>query len=384
MYKRICSILLLFIFLLAGCNSSSGGEKRPTEGESVITICAVGDIFLTEDMLSDARQFNGGYDFSSQFSHCYSAISSADIAIGNFEGNFTASSYGAGSYPDALASTLADAGFDILQTANSYSIQGGLSGLIRTKDVIESAGMKALGTYADAKERKEEQVLLLEVDDVRVAFVAFTKGFGGMALPENADYSTNVLYSDYTTNYEKVDTEGILEVLKAAQKLSPDIIIASVHWGSENVKDISRSQEQITELMLENGVDVILGSHSHLIGSVEQRHIKLADGSRNDAVIAYSLGDFSAAEAGEYNMSIILNLEITRNHATGEARITHVGYIPIAGVDLGSDEQDRYAVLNVDNAIDLYESNYYDRVSNSVYQAILKGKEDLENANIIQ
>lgn len=382
-YKRFCSIILLFIFLLSGCGSATTDRDRPTHGESVINLCAVGDIMLTEAMLTDAKQTNGSYDFAAQFGHCYGAISAADIAIGNLEGNFTASSYGTGRYPDALAHTLAEAGFDVLQTANSYSIQEGIAGLARTKSVTEGAGMHCLGTYRDEKEYKKEQVLLLEVNDIRIAFVAFTKGFGGMSLPEQAQFGTNLLYTDYTTNYEKINTDGITQVLSKAKKLSPDIIIASVHWGSENVKDISRTQEEITNLMLENGVDVILGSHPHVPGIIEQRHLKLKDGSRNDAVIAYSLGDFGGAKEDSCSVSVMLNLEITRNHATGETKITKVSYLPVAAADLGEEETDRYAILNVENALEQYENNYFDRVSSSVYQSLLKEKEKLDGMNIM-
>ena len=383
MYKRICSILLLFALILSGCGASVD-KNRPTEGESVVTLCAVGDIMLTDEMLRDARQPNGAYELAQKFSHCYAAISAADIAIGNLEGNFTASGYEEGRYPDVLAQELATAGFDVLQTANSYSIHEGVSGLARTKSVIQGAGMYALGTYRSEKEQKNEQVLLLEVKDVRIAFVSFTKGFGGMALPENASYSSNVLYSDYTTNYERIDTEGIVEVLEKAKKLSPDIIVAAVHWGSENVKDISRSQETITNLLLENGVSLIVGTHPHLAGTIEQRHVKLKNGDRNDAVIAYSLGDFGGAKEDSCKLSLMLDLEITRNHATGKTRITRVGYIPIAAVDLGEEAQNRYRVLHVDNAIDQYESNYYNKVSSDVYQKLLKAKEALEEANLLQ
>lgn len=383
MYKRLRSLLLLFALILSGCGASVDRD-RPATGESVVTLCAVGDILLTEDMLQDARQSTGAYTFAQQFEHCYGAISAADIAIGNLEGNFTASSYEEGRYPDILAHTLAEAGFDVLQTANSYSIHDGVSGLARTKSVIQGAGMHALGTYRSEKEQKKEQVLLLEVKDIRIAFVSFTKGFGGMALPEDAAYSSNVLYTDYTTNYERVNTDGILAVLDKAKKLSPDIIVASVHWGSENVKEISRSQETIANLLLENGVSLILGSHPHLAGTIEQRHIKLKNGDRNDAVIAYSLGDFGGAKEDSCKLSLMLDLEITRNHATGKTRITRVGYIPIAAVDLGEEAQNRYAVLNVDNAIEQYENNYYNRVSSEVYQKLLKGKESLDAAVILE
>lgn len=379
MRKRICSFLLLIIFLLTAC-SSGGKTTRPSEGESVVKLCAVGDIYPTADMLNDARQPNGSYDFSSQLSACFPALASADLAIGNLEGNFTTGSYGNGNYPDELAAALAQAGFDILQTANSYSIVNGVSGLSRTKSVIEQAGMTALGTYTDAEDKKDHQVLLVDINDIRIAFVSFTKGFGGIAFPENADHSANLLYSDYTTNYEKVNTEGILSVLEEAQKKKPDVIIAALHWGSENTRDINRSQEEIASLLFENGVDVILGSHSHLVSTVEQRHIVLKDGTRKDVVLAYSLGDFCAVESGDCNMSLILNLEFTRNHSTGETKITSLSYTPLAAADRGKHEPNRYALLDVENELALYENNYYDRVSNDLYNELLSVKERLASA----
>lgn len=379
MRKRICSVLLLVIFLLAGC-STGAKNARPTEGESVVKLCAVGDIFPTADMLTDAHKPSVGYDFTSQLSACFPALASADLAIGNFEGNFTAGSFGNGNYPDELADALARAGFDVLQTANSYSIANGVSGLSRTKSVIAQAGMIPLGTFTDAQDQKENQTLLMEVNDIRIAFVSFTKGFGGMGLPENAGHSVNLLYSDYTTNYDEVDTEGILAVLDDARKKDPDIIIAALHWGSENTKDVSRSQEEIASLMFENGVDVILGSHSHIVSTVEQRHIVLKDGTRKDVVLAYGLGDFCAAEAGDCNMTLILNLEFTRNHSTGETKITSLSYTPMAAVDMGKNEQDRYALLDVENELALYENNYYDRIDKSLYDSLLSGMERLKNA----
>ena len=377
-FCRGLALLLPMMILLSGCSDDEAVFPRPTEGYGVATVNAVGDIYLTGEMLADA-QSGGTYNFVPQLKNVFSALAAADLTVGNFEGIFAGAPYGGetGSYPDELATVLSNAGFDLLQTANSYSINGGLTGLSRTKSIIEQNGMETIGTYRDATERNKAPVVLREVNGVRIAFVAFTKGFGGLALPEGAADCVNLLYSDYTTNYSEMNTSAIRSVLQAAQKQEPDIIIAMLHWGSENDSTVSKSQEEIADFLFQNDVDVILGSHSHVIGEVERRTIRMENGEEKEVVLAYGLGDFCAAEKNSTKSSLILHLEFTRDHAAGITTISDVSYIPVAAVDNGIKASDRYAVLDIDNAIELYESNYYNRVSYELYQTLLERRESI-------
>lgn len=376
--KRIFAVFLLLIFFLVSCSSEKAETTQASVGGGRATLAAVGDIFLTDDMLKDAKQANGTYDFSAQFSDLTLPLSEADLAIGNFEGNFIGSDYGNanGSYPDALANTLRAIGFDLLQTANSYTIFNGLSGLERTKAVIEEAGMTALGSYVSAKDKAANQVVIREVNGIRFAFIAFTKGLSGLSMPTDTDCSVDLLYRDYTSDYSKVDTDYLTQVVEAARAENPDVIVAALHWGSENISEISSTQEEIASLLLKKGVDVILGSHSHLVGQIEQRTVTTDRGETKNCVIAYSLGDFCAVSEGECNTSLYLRLEFTRN-GDGRTEITDVTYAPISAVDRGEGFSGRYCVLRSETAIDLYEGNYYDRIPESAYEAILSGVEGL-------
>lgn len=380
-FRRGVAVLLLsiFPFALSACGKDAAKDTRPTEGVGVATVSAVGDIYLTDEMLSDARRSDGAYDFSAQLTDVCSSLAGADLTIGNLEGTFCGAPYGiaAGSYPDSLAAALSAAGFDLLQTANSYSIFGGLSGLQRTKAVIEDNGMTAVGTYNSADDRAEHPVVVREVNGVRIAFVAFTKGLGGLSLPENAAGCVDLLYEDYTTDYSDLDTAAIDAVLNAAKQEKPDVIIAALHWGSENISEVSKKQEEAADYLFRNGVDVILGSHSHLVGKVETRTIPFENGTTKEVVLAYSLGDFCKAEKGACNVSLILNLEFTRDHATGATAITNVSYTPVAAIDRVSKAADRYAVIDIDNALALYEGNYYDRISSDLYQTLMGKRQSL-------
>lgn len=381
MKRFFCGLICLLLLLFSGCAAQ---DEAPTLPEDLTTVRlrAVGDIFLTDVMLSDARMPDGSYDFTDQFAAIVPTTGVADITIGNFEGNFTATSYSQenGSYPDALADTLAAAGFDLLQTANSFSIHSGISGMLRTRSVISDHGMQPLGTYESAQDRQKNQVCIREVNGIRIAFVAFTKGLGGLGLPESNASCVNLLYSDYTSNYEDIDTSGIVSVLDAAKAQDPDLIVAALHWGSENVSEISSSQESIANLLIRNGVDVILGSHSHRVGPVERRTVTMADDSEKEVVIAYGLGDFCAAGEGDCNLSLLVEVEVCKNRKTGKTTIGEIDHRAIAAVDRGEGASPRYAVLDADDAITLYESNYYDRVSQSIYERLLTKRERLKES----
>lgn len=382
MNKTLCRGLclpLLFLFLLSicGCGTKIQEIQRPAEGEGVVTIAAAGDIYLTDDMLADARQPNGSYDFEKQFDSATSAIAKADLAIGNLEGNFVSEGYSERNFPVNFAQTLSNVGFDILQTANTRTIDNGLAGTAYTRSVVESSGMRTLGVYASRDEREDFPALVYDINGIRIGFIAFTKGFGGLSLPGDAGYTTNLLYKDYTTNYEQINTAAIENAVEEALRCKPDILIAALHWGSEDTEGSSRSQETIADLLFRSGVDIILGSHSHLAGTVEERHLKLEDGTRRDVLLAYSLGDFCAAESGYCRLSPVLNIEITRNHASGTTKITDYGFTAIASVDNGKNELDRYSIMDADTATALYENTYYLRIDEDLYEKILAKREDL-------
>lgn len=379
--KTVALLLVTAICLLFGCEPQAPAQTQTDapDTNTTVRISAVGDIFLSEDQIEDARCADGSFNFMPQFSDVYAALSKSDLTLGNFEGTFAGAPYGQeyGSYPDEFAVALNDAGFDLLQTANSFSVFNGLAGLKRTKDIIENNGMLCSGTYRDAGERDDEQVMVFDLNGIRVAVLSFTKGLGGMSIPTGEEYCVDLLYTDYATDYEQIDTLGINTAIDKAKQEKPDILIAMLHWGSENVREVSKQQERIADLLFHNGVDVILGSHPHLVGKVEQRSVRMDDGTRKNVLIAYSLGDFCKVSGGQSNMSPVLNLVYTRDAFTGETTLTGVSCSSVVAMDNGAETPDRYTILDADNAIALYEGNYYDRITRDLYQSLLSKRDYL-------
>ena len=297
----------------------------PTEPETVIKLIAGGDINITDKVVASGKTATG-YDYTDVFMDIAPLLSGADATIVNLEGNLIGAPYGtdSSSAPQELAKALAGAGVDFIQTANSCAINNGITGLRATMDAIRQAGMEPVGTFATEAEFTAAQGFTIrDIGGIRVAFVAFTKGMNGLGLPQGSEHCVNVLYKDYASTYQKIDKDGINAILQAVQAQKPDVTIALLHWGSEYNRVLSTRQETLTKLMLQGGVDAIIGTHSHYVQQVSYDR-------ENGTVVAYSLGDLLGnAEKTDTNFSILLELEIARDNTTGETKITGCSCIPV-------------------------------------------------------
>ena len=363
-------VVLALVLIVRGCRAkpapapvepSTPAEPVDTaapaepEADSVVQLTAVGDIMIYDDILAAAQTAEGVYDFSDCFSAVAAYTMAADLTVGNLELNFCGAPYtGKPDFraPEALAGTLRDIGFDVLQTANTYSIQNGMTGLSGTISALDAVGIDHVGTYATQSERDASGgVLVKTVNGVRIAFIAFTKGVNNLTLPEGSEFAVDLLYTDYDSDYSKVAQDAIVQTAKNAAATDADIVIAMLHWGSEYDNTITDTQKKIESLLLENGVDVILGSHSHVVGNLTEKTVQRG-GDEKTCFVAYSLGNFFSSQTQSGTMeSVLLNLEITKSGKTGQTSITNVGYIPLYILKQETDGQPQIQVLPVRSAI---------------------------------
>ena len=363
-------LVIVGIFLFSNGGKTPGGSQSPTETEpppTVIHLAAAGDLTVTDRVVATGgEQMN----YTQTFLDVGHLLGAADISVVNFEGNLVGAPYGSSymSAPNSMMQALDAAGVDLIQLANSYSIKNGMSGLSDTIDGVLAAGMEPLGVYASAeKYKKSGGYTICTVEDVTIAFVAFTKGMDGMTLPAGNQDCVNLLYTDYDSAYQQVNTEKISAVLDAVAKEKPDLTVALVHWGSEFNDSVSVTQEKISTLMLEKGVDAIIGTHPHYL---QQMVFDEAAGT----FIAYSLGDFfgDAQRAGsEY--SVVLDLEITKR-ADGSTKITDFSYTPIYTVT----DQEDLRVVRIYETMTAYESKYIGSVSQSTYESMKNALDRIE------
>ena len=325
--------------------------------DTVIRIAAAGDLNINEPVVQ-----SGGtdFDYGEVFRDVAHLLAEADITALNLEGVVTGPPYGSsGSAPSTLLEALKDAGVDLIQYANSYSIHSGMAGLSASLSGIRAAGLEPVGAYAtEADFRNSKGYTIREVQGVRIAFIALTKGMNGMALPAGSENCVNVLYTDYATTYQDVDSEKILSIVNAAKRESPDLIVTMLHWGSEFNDTISKSQKAILELLQENGVDVILGTHSHY---VQQMLFDPEAGT----FVAYSLGDFlSDTQRSGTEYSVVLELEVTKFGETGETKVTDFRYTPIFNI---VEEGKPMRLVRIHEAVAAYEADYLGAVSAEIY-----------------
>ena len=368
----LCGLVILVVNL-ANKPDNSRTTTNPTavtpeDRETVITISFGGDLNVT-DKVVNAGISEGGYDYTDTFMDVVPLLAGANASVINLEGNVCGSPYGTASTsaPPELLDALSAAGVDLIQMANSSAINNGLLGLRNTLTAIRKANMQTVGAYATTEDANESKgFTLCSIHGVKVAFVSFTKGMSkgkeSMYLPSGSEGCINLLYTDRT--YQDIDTEGIQKILRDVEKEKPDVTIALLHWGSEYNDQVSASQIRIQKLMKKEGVDAIIGTHSHYVQKIDYD-------SKDGSLVAWSLGDFfgDGTESGTH-YSIVLNLEITKDNQTGKTKITGFDYEPIYTMTEQRDGVTANKLLRIREAIAAYEADAIGKVSEQTYTAM--------------
>lgn len=388
-FKKVFIVALtIFIILLLGSNiisSNKKGLKSTSDNSSItqgepeklpdinISMAVIGDIMCHGPNYQDAyNSSTKEYDFSTFFPQIKNYISQADVAIGNLETTFAGGTRAYSGYPTfnspvALAEELKEIGVDILTTSNNHSLDTGYNGLVNTIEELDKLGFKHTGTFKSEEEKNE--ILIHDVNGIKIAFLSYTYGTNGIPVPKGKDYCVNL-----------IDKKLIKSHLDKAKELNPDLICVSMHWGVEYTLKPNTEQKDLANFLFENGADVILGSHPHVLEPMEKREITLEDGTTKDGFIIYSLGNFMSAQKDKYTKdSIILNLKITKNQETGKTSVTSYDYTPIYMQDSGANAKDRYQIVDLNKAIADYESGN-SSISKTSYNTYLSELKNIKTA----
>ncbi len=282
--KIILSLIILLIVICLGLNIknnfSKEKEEEPKEQEkdNKISLVMVGDALIHSSVYDDAYE-DGKYNFYKMLDPIKSYISSFDLAFYNQETVLGGVSLGLSSYPafnspQEVGDAFIDAGFNLVSLANNHILDKGSKAIIsannywsKKKDVLTS------GSYNSLEERNN--IVIKEMNGIKYALLAYTTTTNGLTPAKS--YYVNI-YDEETV---KNDIEKVRD--------SVDVLLVSMHWGEEYNNDIIPKQKEIANYLASLGVDIIIGTHPHVIEPIDYI---------GDTLVIYSLGNFLSGQEG--------------------------------------------------------------------------------------
>ncbi|MDR1198653.1 MAG: CapA family protein [Prevotellaceae bacterium] len=261
----------------------------------------IGDVMQHMPQINAARMPDGMYSYDSCFSLVAGEIGYADFKVANLELTLAGapySGYPCFSAPDAIAEALKKAGINLLSTANNHSCDRGSKGIERTLDVIDRLGMYHAGTYRNISEKTFSYPQIVDIKGFRMAFLSYT-------------YGTNGLPAVYPNIVNLIDTAEMANDIKLAKNYTPDMIICLIHWGLEYQLKHNNEQKALAEFMISHGINLIIGSHPHVVQPMETQ----TDTAGNiSSAIVYSLGNAVSNQNYEHtDIGAIAHVAIIKN-----------------------------------------------------------------------
>ncbi len=253
-------------------------DSQLSTTSDTLSLLFIGDVMQHGPQIKSA--FNPQtklYEYDSCYKYLKTEMSNVDITIANLEftlGGEPYSGYPMFSAPDDAVSALKNNGVDILVTANNHTCDRRKKGVIRTIDVLDSLEIKHTGSFRNQAEKELLYPFLIEEKGIRLALLNYT-------------YGTNGLPIDVPTVVNLLKKEEIMADIQKAKSMGVHKIIAFVHWGSEYKHTPNDYQKYYEKLFFENGVDIIIGSHPHVLQPMRLESVDSAQ-----KFIAYSLGNF--------------------------------------------------------------------------------------------
>ena len=347
-------------------------EATTASGEIVRTstarIAAVGDILCQMDMVEDAYS-NGAYDFSSMFSNITKFVQNSDLAIGTLETNFIDGKYsGVGKYnsPIEFLTAVKQSGIDLVSLAHNHELDYGIDGLNTTINKVQEQNISIIGISNNKEnENKDFTGIIKEINGIKIAFIGYTYGLSNESELAKEEKAVANIYSE---DLAKKDLEYAKE--------NSNYIIAIMHWGDVNTSTISEYQNNITAFLVNNGVDMILGTHPAVVEPM--KIIQNSEGK--NILVAYSLGNYiSTLNYDNADVELILNIQIAKTSDSDKAVLQKVDYTPIYVLDNGTKAENRFELTDMKQLAKDYANGDTSKISRQTYDKLIVKLEKLQN-----
>lgn len=257
-----------------------GLSPLPVSERPSFTVAFSGDILLHMPVnyaaASYGRQTGMAYDFRPMFAAVSPIISAADLALCHLEVPVHPDSKNLSGYPTfqgpaEIADAIVAAGYEGCSVASNHSYDKGTTGVFNTLDVMTDRGLGYDGMAYDEADRLANQVY--EVDGITVAHLSYADWLNGLSLPADKQWLVNL-----------VDTDVILADAERAKASGADVVIVSLHWGSEYTVDPTAAQTRVGKVLTNaSSIDLVVGHHAHVVQPIAQY---------GDEYVVYGLGNF--------------------------------------------------------------------------------------------
>ncbi len=338
--RRIIRLFLFILIFICGIvliknsthkdKSSEKTVKKSEVKESKLSLVMVGDGLLHSSVYKDAYQ-NGVYDFSTQLQYIKPIIKNYDLAFYNQESILGGSEIGLSDYPtfnspQEFGDDMLDMGFNLVSLANNHTLDRGVNGVEHSceywskhKDILWA------GSYCSSEDASE--IKIKEKNNIKYTLLAYTYGTNGIKVPEGKDYLVNI----YSDEKAKSDIEKVRDKV--------DLLIVSMHWGTEYKLEPTEEQKRQAEYLSKLGVDIIIGTHPHVVEPITYI---------NNTLVIYSLGNFISAQSTNSDYSALVEL--------------------MSSVDIIKTEKNGKSSIKLDNLNNELLYNYYKKSSTKWYE----------------
>ena len=344
-------------------SSISQTNQDISESDSIIKMSAVGDILCSDEMLADAyNESTKTYDFSHMFNNISGFINKADIVMGTMETSIIEGEYNDKVAPVEFARSVKNSGINLVTISHNHSLDNGVNGLKETSENLEKLGFDVFGDKIESA----NAVCIKEVKNTKIAFLTYTCFIDGQEEKSKEELNCVNMYSE----------EQVKSDIEYAKENEAEYICVMIHWGDAISSTVSDGQKEIADFLVENGVNLIIGSHPSVVQPMEVR--KNAEG--DNVFIAYSIGTYiSTLSAEEARTELVLNIELRKSGKDDKVYLNKVDYTPIYMLDLGEGALDRFQLIDMKEEAMTYTSGSAQSISRETYDKLIEGLNRLNN-----
>ncbi len=294
-------------------------KKEESPIENKLNLIMVGDALIHDRLYNDAKT-DYGYDFKPYIKLIKEKVKNYDVAYYNQETILGGTEIGLSSYPSfnspqELGDAMIDAGFNLVSLATNHTLDRGVTAIEKSREFWNlQESVQAVGSYTSYEEKETIESKIMETNGITYAMLNYTYGTNGIPVPNGKSYLVNLW--DDKSNYEGYKDTVKKDIESLRDKV--DILIVAMHWGVEYTHTPTELERETAKFLADQDVDIIIGTHPHVIQPVEWI---------DDTLVFYSLGNFISAQTSsscsEYkcNIGLMSSLTITKTFFLGETTI---------------------------------------------------------------